>query len=104
MKVKTADIQLYKQEYNDMYYEKNKDKIKAYHIDYYQKNKERILEYQKKYYETHKEQIALRYKNKPNKNYGASPQEKANKPKKKTKQLFLMKPNIPVNPNPFMNC
>ena len=34
MKVKTANIQLYKQEYNDKYYEKNKDNIKAYHVDY----------------------------------------------------------------------
>jgi hypothetical protein len=108
MKVKTANIQLYKQEYNDKYYEKNKDNIKAYHVDYYQKNKERILEYQKKYYNEHKEQIALRYKNKPKKYYGASPQEKAItnnalKPKEKKKQVFLLKPNKPVNANPFID-
>jgi hypothetical protein len=41
------------QEYNALYYQLNKDKIRAYR----EKNKQRILDYNREYYQKNKEKI-----------------------------------------------
>lgn len=43
-------------EYNNEYYEKNKDKIKEYQKQYREENKEKVLERHKQYYTEHKEE------------------------------------------------
>lgn len=53
-----------KQEYDKIYYEKNKDERAEYHKNYYEQNKDEICEYNKKYREINKDEITEKNKEK----------------------------------------
>ena len=53
-------IREYQRQYQQEYYEQNRDKLNQYQQDYYEQNREKILEYHRQYYQRKKEEKQLK--------------------------------------------
>ena len=53
-------IREYQRQYQQEFYEQNRDKLNQYQQDYYEQNREKILEYHRQYYQRKKEEKQLR--------------------------------------------